>query len=186
MFDSFRKRARSVGVVAVAAALTVGGVALAQGGSAGNSKGGSGTHSGKRMPPPPGMIGGPAGKDLTYAQLHVQRNGQDETIRLDRGKITAVSDSSVTLEENDGNEVTIAVDGSTKVLAGPGKKTAVGDLEAGQEVTVCGPEDGTAKAIMVPPKKGQRPSGKGNGQLPPPPPGGQFGGSQGGPPQMQG
>jgi hypothetical protein len=188
MFGSFRRWARSAALLAVAAALTVGGVALAQGGSGSGSEAHSGPPSGKRMPPPRGggPLGGPAGKDLTYAQLHVQHEGEAQVIRLDRGKITAVSDSSITLEENDGNEVTIAVDSSTKVLAGPGKSTAITDLETGQEVTVCGPEGGTAKAVMVPPKRGQRPhgrhGGRHRGQLPPPPPGGQ----EGGPPQMQG
>ena len=190
MFDSFRKRARAVVALGVAAALAVGGVALAQGGS-GGPNGHSAPPSGKRMPPPPGgPLGGPGGKDLTYAQLHVQRNGEEQVIRLDRGKVAAVSDSSITLEENDGSEVTIAVDGGTKVLAGPGGKTAVSDLETGQEVTVCGPEGGTAKAIVVAPKRGQMPRGRRGrqgsrrrGQMPPPPPGG---GSQGGPPQMQG
>ncbi len=158
MFDSFRKRARSVAALAVAAALAVGGVALAQGGSEGSSgKGRSGPPQGKRMPPPPGgPLGGPAGKNLTYAELHVQRNGSDQVIRLDRGELTAVGDSSVTVKENDGNEVTIAVDGKTKVLAGPGRDTAVSDLKTGQQVVVCGPEGGTAKAIMVPPRHGKR------------------------------
>jgi len=178
MFDSFRKRARTVATIGVAAALAVGGVALAQGGSGGNSQGKSGTPKGKRMPPPPGgPMGGPAGKDLTYAQLHVQRNGEAQVIRLDRGKITAVSDSSITLEENDGNEVTIPVDDSTKVLAGPGHDTSVTDLKTGQQVVACGPEGGTAKAIMVPPKggkhgkppRGLQGSQQQGGQLPPPP-----------------
>ncbi len=171
MFDSFRRWARSAALLAAAAALTVGGVALAQGGSGGGSEGHSGPPSGKRMPPPRGggPLGGPAGKDLTYAQLHVQHEGEAQVIRLDSGKITAVSDGSITLEENDGNEVTVAVDDATKVLAGPGKSTAVTDLESGQQVVVCGPEGGTAKTIMVPPKGGQKPRGR-----------------QGGPPQMQG
>jgi len=173
MLDSFRKRARSVAVVAVAAALTVGGVALAQGSNEGGQEEGSGTPNGKRMPPgPPMMLGAPGGKDLTYAQLHVQHNGKAEVIRMDQGEITAVDDSSITLKENDGNEVTIAVDDGTKVLAGPGK-SSLSDLESGEEVTVCGPEGEAAKAVMVPPKRGQLPQGlpdsRKDGQLPPPP-----------------
>jgi len=163
MFGSFGRWARSAALLAVAAALTVGGVALAQGGSGGGSEGGPSGRAGKRMPPP-SML--PGGKDLTYAQIHVQHEGEAQVIRLDSGKITAVSDSSITLEENDGNEVTVSVDESTKVLAGPGKSTAVTDLEDGQQVVVCGPEGGTAKTIMLPPKGGHGPHG--------------------GPPQMQG
>jgi len=183
MFGSFRRWARSAALLAVAAALTVGGVALAQGGSGSGSKGHSGARSGKRMPPPP-MV--PGGKDLTYAQIHVQHEGEAQVIRLDSGKVTAAGDSSITLEENDGNEVTVAVDDSTKVLAGRGNSTSVTDLENGQQVVVCGPEGGTAKTIMLPPKGGKGPHGRRGGQrqgqLPPPPPGGQ----EGGPPQMQG
>src|SRR5262245_37817296 len=108
MLDSFRKRARSVALVAVAAALTVGGVALAQGSNEGGQGEGSGAPSGKRMPPPM-MLSAPGGKDLTYAQMHVQHNGKAETIRIDQGEITAVDESSITLKENDGNEVTIAI-----------------------------------------------------------------------------
>ena len=171
MLDSFRKRARSVAVLAVAAALTVAGVALAQGSNEGGQGEGSGPPSGKRMPPPM-LPGGPGNKDLTYAQLHVQHDGEAEVVRMDQGEITAVDDSSITLKENDGNEVTIAVDDDTKVLAGPGK-SSLSDLESGEEVTVCGPEGDAAQAIMVPPKRGDLPlgppDGNRNGQLPPPP-----------------
>jgi two-component system sensor histidine kinase BaeS len=97
MLDSFRKRARSVAVPAVAAALTVGGVALAQGSNEGGSGESSGTPSGKRMPAPPMMVGAPGGKDLTYAQLHVQHEGKAEVIRMDQGEITAVDDSTKVL-----------------------------------------------------------------------------------------
>lgn len=192
MFNSLQNRARTVATTGLIAALVVAGVAFAQNGGGNGGKGQEGKqHSGKRMPPPP--PGGPlgkAGKDLTYGELHVQRNGADETIRLDAGKVVSVSDSSITIEENDGNEVTIAVDDETRVLAGPGKSRSVTDLKQGQRVLVCGPKGEAAKTIAVPPKRGQMPHGqKGSqqrGQLPPPPPG-QFGGPQSGPPpQMQG
>lgn len=173
MFSSMRRLARPAAMLGVAAALTVGGVALAQGESGSGSEAGhAGAPGGKRMAPPM-MFGAPGGKDLTYAQMHVQHDGEAEVIRMDQGEITAVDDSSITLKENDGNEVTIAVDDDTKVLAGPGSKTDVSDLETGQEVTVCGPEGEPAKAIMVPPKRGELPQGAPGGgrggQLPPPP-----------------
>jgi hypothetical protein len=171
MFDSLRKHVPTVTMIGVAAALTVGGVALAQNESAGNSESNPGPPSGKRMPPPM-TLGGPGGRDLTYAQLHVQHNGKAEVVRMDQGEITAGDDSSITLKENDGNEVTIAVDDDTKVLAGPGK-SSLSDLETGAEVMVCGPEGGAAKTIMVPPKRGDLPpglpDGGKDGQLPPPP-----------------
>jgi hypothetical protein len=183
MLSSFRKHFRSIAMIGVASALVVGGVAAAQGGShGGRSHHRAGPPSGKRMPPPP--PGGPLGKNLTYAQFHVQRNGQEVVVRLDRGKVDSVSDSSITLTENDGSQVTIPVDSSTKVLAGPGHKVAVTDLKAGRQVLVCGPDGGTAKAIIVPPKPGKRPHGpigsQRRGQMPPPP-GAPFGAPQGGP-----
>jgi len=172
MFKSLAGRARAVATTGLIAALVVAGLAVAQGG---NGNGGKSHHrkdlSGKRMPPTPGGPLGKFGKDLTYAEVHVQHEGKAETVRIDAGEVVAASDSSLTLKENDGSEVTISVDGETKVLAGPGKKgTSVADLEAGEQVVVCGPEGGTAKTVMLPPKPGQRPPG----------------GPEGGPPQMQG
>jgi hypothetical protein len=163
MFKSIGSRARVVVAVGIAAALAVAGVALAQGGSGNGNAQHRKPPAGKRMHPPGGPLGGPMGgpmgKDLTYAQLHVQHEGTAQVIRIDRGEVVSTSESSIAVKENDGNEVTIAVDGETKVLAGPGRSTSVADLKAGQEVTVCGPEGGTAKAIMVPPGKGRLPRG---------------------------
>jgi hypothetical protein len=151
MFKSVTSRARTVATTGLIAALVVAGVAVAQGG--GNS--GKSHHrkalSGKRMPPPPGGPLGGFGKDLTYAQVHVQHEGKAETIRIDAGEVLSASDSSIALKENDGSEATISVDSETKVLAGPGRETSVADLEAGQHVVVCGPEGGAAKTVMLPP-----------------------------------
>jgi hypothetical protein len=170
MFDSLGKHARSIATIGVAAALAVGGVAAAQ--SESHSGVGNGPDQGSKPAGPPPM--GPPMKGLTYAQFHVQKNGQEQVIRLDQGKIAAVDDSSITLSENDGSSVTIALDEDTKMLAGPGADSSVDDLSVGQTVTVCSPEGGTAKTIMVPPKRGEMkgaPQGgqEGQGQLPPPP-----------------
>jgi hypothetical protein len=184
MFKSLHKRARAIATVGVAAALAVAGVAFAQGGG-GGSKGDNHrkARSGKPLPPPPG---GPMARNLTYAEFHVQHNGQAEVHRLDRGEIVSIGDTSITLSENDGNEVTISIDENTKVLAGPGRKTEVSDLKTGQKVLVAGPKGGTAKAVIVPPKRGQKPrgahSGRRRGNMPPPP-GAPFGGPQGAPAQ---
>jgi hypothetical protein len=139
-------------MLGIAAALAVGGVAVAQDDSPGqgSSKGNGARPAG---PPPggPGMIP----KGLTYAQFHVlKKNGEAEVIRLDQGKITAIDASSVTLEANDGSSVTVTLDGDTEVIAGPGDRDAtVDDLSVGQQVSVCGPEGEAAKSIMVAPKK---------------------------------
>jgi len=189
MFKSVQSRARAVATTGLIAALVVAGLAVAQGGNGNGSKAGAGkARNSKPMPPPPGPGGplGKVGKDLTYGQLHVQRDGEAEVIRIDAGEVVSASDSSITVKENDGNEVTIDVDDETKVLAGPGKQKSVADLKPGQHVIVCGPEGEAAKTVALPPKRGKMGHGR-QGQLPPPPPpGGQFGGPQGGPPQMQG
>lgn len=194
MFKSLQDRVRTVATTGLIAALVVAGVAVAQGGASSGGSGKSHHHrkalGGKRMPPPPGGPLGRFGRDLTYAEVHVQHEGKAETIRLDSGEVVSASDSSITVKENDGSEVTISVDGETKVLAGPGKTTSLADLEAGQRVVVCGPEGGTAKTVMLPPERGQMPRGprgsgqgsrQGQGQMPPP-----SGGPQGAPGQMQG
>lgn len=177
MFKSAKDKFQTVAMVGVIAALAIGGVAAAQDDSQGGSQGSQG--SGHPAGPPPM---GPPMKGLTYAEFHVQKNGQAQTIRLDQGKITAVDDSSITLSENDGSEVTVAVDEDTEVIGKPGEETTLDDLSVGQQVSVCGPEGGTAKSVMVAPAKGDlkgAPQGapKG-GQMPPPPGGSGPGGSE--------
>jgi hypothetical protein len=166
MFSTIRKHARSAAVLAVAAALTVGGVAVAQNDS-GNGSSDASQKNGKRMPPPP--PGMPMSDDLTYAQLHVRRDGKSEVIRLDRGEITAVDQSSITVSENDGNEVTIPVDDETEVMARPGQETEVTDLKVGQDALVSGPEGEAAETVLLPPPAGKRPHGM-KGAPPGPPP----------------
>jgi hypothetical protein len=185
MFQSARKHMRAIAMIGVASALVVGGVAAAQGGSGS----GSGSESGSQGKPqfnvhfggPPPV--GPDMQNLTYAELHVQKEGKAEVIRLDQGKITAVDDSSVTLSENDGSSVTIPVDGDTKVMGKPdttfsssgGKASAkpaestLDDLEVGQQVTVSAPEGEAAESIAVMPKKGEMSAPPMGGPMPPPP-----------------
>ncbi len=158
MFEAARKHVRSIAMLAVAAALVVAGVAAAQGSSEGGSgssqEAGPGKMIGGPPPGPPAM--GIAMKGLTYAELHVQnKEGDEETIRVDQGKVKSVGDSSITLTENDGSEVTVKVDEDTQVMAGkPGEESTLDDLEAGQQVSVSGPEGDAAVAIMVMPKRG--------------------------------
>ncbi len=183
MFQSARNKFQAVAMIGVAAALAIGGVAAAQNDPGSGSQGNQG--SGHPAGPPPLPL---PTQGLTYAQFHVQKNGQEQTIRVDQGKIVTVSDSSITLSENDGSEVTIPVDDSTQVMGKPGTETKVAELSAGQQVLVCAPEGGSAKTIIVLPKKGQQggsgqqggpPQGGGQGgQLPPPPGGSGPGGSE--------
>jgi hypothetical protein len=174
MFNSDRKHLRAIATLGVASALALGGVAAAQGTSQTGAPGGQGAAGHPGGPPPIG----PSMKGMTYAEFHVQRNGQSEVIRLDQGKITAVDSTSITLSENDGSSVTIALDDETKVLGKPGEESTVADLSVGQTVIVCGPEGGAAKTVMVPPKPGQMKGGPpSSGQLPSPPQGSPPGGN---------
>lgn len=162
MFHFAPKHARRIATLGVAGALVVGGVAVAQNDGGGGSKSGDGK-AGKSKRHHRGPHGGPPGlgramKGLTYGELHVQtKEGESRVIRLDQGKVAAVSESSITVTENDGNEVTIAVDEDTRVLGKPGSKTSLESLKEGQKVLVSGPEGGTAKSVLVLPKKGERP-----------------------------
>lgn len=172
MFQAARKHMKAIAAIGLASALVVGGVAAAQGGSGGESqrsRGSSGQTS-LRPPGPPPMMG-PAGKNLTYAELHVlNKEGDGEVVRIDQGKVKSVGDDAITLTENDGSEVTVAVDDATDILAKPGKETALADLEAGQQVSVTATEGEAATAIMVMPKKGELPSGFHGGPPPGAPP----------------
>lgn len=168
MFQSARKHMRSIATIGVAAALVVGGVAAAQGDSQSGSQE-SGQPAGKRPPgPPPAM--GLAMKGLTYAELHVQSSdGKAETIRIDQGKVMSVGSSSIAVTENDDSEVTIPVDGDTQVMGRPGEETSLGDLEAGQQVSVTASAGEAATAIMAMPKKGDVVGTFRGGPMPPPP-----------------
>jgi hypothetical protein len=170
MFESARKHLRAVAMIAVAAALTVGGVAAAQGGSGDGSQGsGNGSQGSLKHPHSPPPMLGIGMKGLTYAELHVRnKEGDSEVVRIDQGKLKSVGDDSVTLTENDGSEVTVAVDEDTDVLGKPGEETTLADLETGQQVSVTAPEGEAAKAIMVLPKKGDVVGAFHPGAMPPP------------------
>lgn len=160
MFDSPGRRARSVALLAVAGLLTVAGVAAAEQGegSQPGPKGQQGPGAAQQGPPPLGL---PAG--MTYAQVHVDHDGQTQVISLEQGKVVSVGESSITVRESDGTEATITVDQGTEVLGKPGAKSSIGDVKDGQLVVVCGPEGGAAKTIMIVPKGGQG-GGPGGGE----------------------
>lgn len=166
MLNAVRKQLRSVAMLAVAGALVVGGVAVAQDDSSGSGQGSqqAGKNARPPGPPPSGMI--MPLKGLTYGEFHVRtKSGEDETIRVDQGKVSAVTDSSITVTENDGNEVTIAVDEDTRVLGRPGSELELSDLE-GKQVTVSGPKGEAADVVGLLPKKGDLPKGMPKGELP--------------------
>jgi hypothetical protein len=184
-----KSRIRTVAVAAVVSALTVAGLAVAQNDGGSQDKSGK-AKSGQRPPgPPPGggfMLGGPGdrGGSLTYSETHLRKDGKDVTVRSDRGKVVSASDDSISIERNDGETVEVAVDGDTKVLAGPRKRDAdVSDIADGKQVVVIRDDgDDAAEAVLVEPKNrfkirhrfGGPPPGRGDMPAPP-----SFDGEQG-------
>jgi hypothetical protein len=110
------------------------------------------------LPPPPhGGPGGPIGPEggeLTWGELHVQRDGEAVTVRIDQGEVAAVDSDSIVVSENDGNDVEIPVDDETEVMTGPFEdgETAVEDLEEGDTVHVVREGEGAAEKIGVLPE----------------------------------
>jgi hypothetical protein len=157
---NMKSRIRTVAVAAVVSALTVAGLAVAQNDDGGSKDKSGKAKAGQRPPgPPPGggfMIGGPGdrGGSLTYSETHLRKDGKDVTVRSDRGKVVSTSDDSISIERNDGETVEVAVDGDTKVLAGPRKRDAdVTDIADGKQVVVIRDDaDDAAEAVLVEPK----------------------------------
>ena len=148
-------------VVAVAAALATAGLAVAQGNGSGNSnqgKGNNAQHGPNGPGGPGGHRGGPGGglgfmRGLTNATINTKRNGKTVVLQLDAGKIKAVGTDSVTITENDGNDVEIATDEDTTVHV-PGTEDAeLSDLKVGQSVMVERKQGKAASMIGVKPAK---------------------------------
>lgn len=101
-----RKRLRSTATLAIAGALVVPGVAAAQDGSDGGPGGREGGRGRLHGGPPPGPAMAIAMPGLAYAELHVQNKaGDEETIRVDQGKVKRAGADALVLTENDGSEV---------------------------------------------------------------------------------
>ena len=150
-------------VIGLAAALVVGALSVANQGS--------GSKGSRHRGGPPHPIG-----NLTYSEAHVQVKGKGVVFRVDRGKVKSVESDSITVTENDGNDVTIPTDDDTKVFAGPRRgRLKLSDLKDGQTVMVHRQEGKAADFVGIPPKRGDfrgfRRHGRGPGG---PPPGGGF------------
>lgn len=103
-------------------------------------------------PPPGGPMGAERG-ELTWGELHVQRDGEAVTLRVDHGEIAAVGSDSIMVSENDGNDVEIPIDDETDVFAGPFEDAGIGDLAEGDEVHVVREEGQPAEHIGVLPDR---------------------------------
>jgi hypothetical protein len=102
-----------------------------------------------KLPPPPNL---PAG--WSHASINVVVQRVPHTFTYDRGRVTAVSPTSLTLREPDGSIVTIGIDSGTVVrIAGrPASIAQVRRLDMATTVTVDG---GPAALVKVQPRFGR-------------------------------
>lgn len=77
-----------------------------------------------------------------HATIEVRQKGQWVTYELDRGKVTAVSPTSITLARPDGQSVTEAIDSNTKYKG----VASEADIQTGRPALVVS-ENGTAVRI---------------------------------------
>jgi hypothetical protein len=154
-----KDKLKTVGFAAVVSALAVGGMAIAQDDDGSGSPGKDRierVHHIAGPPPPggPGLMG--AGRNLTYSETHLREDGEDVTVRTDKGKVTATDEDSIEIERNDGETLDIPVDDTTRVLAGPRKRDAdVGDIADGKKVIVVRKSGSdAAELVAVEPKRG--------------------------------
>ena len=127
-----------VAVPAVSAAdpSTTPGAGTASGGSAGDGQ--------------PGRIRHPLLQATVRADLTiVKRDGTTVLVHYERGEITAVSDTSITIKGRDGKGATFAVTKDTHVRAN-GHPAKISDLEVGDRAMVFGTSaDGTYTAFLI-------------------------------------
>jgi hypothetical protein len=104
---------------------------------------------------PPGAFGGPGGFGFplgaggaVHGQFVVPKTGGGyQTVDVQRGKVTAVSSTSLTVKSADGFSATYAVSSSTIVDA---KRDGIGSVKAGNQVYVTATVSGsTATASSV-------------------------------------
>ncbi len=86
-----------------------------------------------------------------HGQFTVERKGVPVVIDAQRGNVTAVSPSSITVRSKDGFTTSYVLTAHTRIRSG-GKHATVTALAGGERVAVVGPDDGghpSAAAIRV-------------------------------------
>ncbi len=78
-----------------------------------------------------------------HATVELKVKGQWVTFDLDRGKVTSVSATAITLARPDGRSVTLAIDSATRW----GRVTSAGSVKTGREATVIS-ENGAARRVI--------------------------------------
>jgi hypothetical protein len=156
---------RAAGWVTVGA-VAAGGVATAATTTSGDSSSKSATTAATAPAPAPhkdGKRGGKHGGELGKLEgrlLHGQfvvlgKDKKPTTLAEQRGTVSAVSPTSISLTSTDGFKQTYVVNSDTKVRI-DGKKSVIADVKAGQTATVLAGVSGsteTAKTIVERPAK---------------------------------
>lgn len=94
-----------------------------------------------------GAAGGlPAG--WTHASINVVVNQAPHTLVLDRGRVTAVTPTSLTLREADGNSVQVGLDSTTQVIV-DGRPGQLSDLRRGEFARTEAVDGGPARQVQV-------------------------------------
>lgn len=129
----------------------------------GQSAGGQPAGALRRFGGGQGQPGRPEGLGNMLHGEGVVRRGEGEgvleTVAMQSGKVTAVSDTSIKVESTDGFTRTYAVTADTKLLP---RGSGIGDVDEGDEVRVFAVVDGdtaTAKRIMNITDRPERPGG---------------------------
>jgi hypothetical protein len=97
----------------------------------------------------------PAG--WTHAEINYSVARTPHTLVLDRGRVTAASSSSLTLREQDGSSVDVALASTTQVLL-DGRPAGLGDIRVGLTAVTRRIDGGPATLVRlhVPPRKLRR------------------------------
>jgi len=103
-----------------------------------------------------GTPGKPTGhRELLHGERVVKdKDGTIITVDVQRGAVTAVSASSMTVRSSDGTTWTWTLNSNTKVRGADLKKEATSDIKVGNTVAVAGQRTGdtrTARAVGDPP-----------------------------------
>jgi len=87
--------------------------------------------------------------NVVHAEIEVVfADGTTKSWNWDRGMISAISSTSLTLKRADGQSVTLVITDATKLL-GKGKKGSIADLELGDAVAVRSESGGNATVVCA-------------------------------------
>ena len=93
-------------------------------------------------------LAGPLPVGWTHAAINYYANDGAHTLVLDRGRVTAASDASLTLLEHDGTSVEVALDASTRVTV-DGRPGQLSDIRPGVTAITRTIDGGAARLVSV-------------------------------------